>query len=84
MVSSQSGVIIQSDVDPLGGIHLNHPGMVRRPAPCLSRHGARQISVGSGNLDIVRSLALLRVGRHNYEKVQCICINVMVKMQKLF
>ena len=68
LVSTQGGEVIQSDIDPLGGVHLNHPGMIRRPAPRLSRHGAGQISVGFGDLDSVRSLALLLVGRHNYEK----------------
>ena len=75
LVSTQSGEVIQSDIDSLGGVHLNHPGMVRRPAASLSRHRAGQISVGSGDLDSVRSLTLLLVGRHNYEKTQCFCID---------
>ena len=83
LVSTQCGEIIQSDIDPLGGIHLDHPGMIGRPAPCLSRHGAGQISVGSGDLDGVRSLALLLIGRHNYEKTQCPYIYFMInKMYK--
>ena len=72
LVSTQGGEVIQCDIDPLGGIHFDDPGMIVRPAPCLGGHGTGKISVGSRDLDSVRSLALLFVDRHNCEKMQCL------------